>query len=90
LREKNTIAHVQGTASPCSPIEIDNYFDLRYRGVENDFSELKVKIPYKNRKERNSTEHRNMRLWGQSLETYMRNMASIAGGFVNFKNSEFQ
>jgi len=46
LREKNTIALVQGTAPPV-PQEIDNYFDLRYQGVEKGFPELKVKIPHK-------------------------------------------
>jgi len=30
-----------------------------------------------------------MRPWGQSLETDMRNMTSIAGGFVNFKTENF-
>jgi len=57
LKGKNTITPVQGTA-PISPIEIDNYFDLGYYGVEKDFPELKVKIPHKNQKERNSAEHR--------------------------------
>jgi len=59
---------------PPIPQEIDNYFDLGYYGVEKDFPELKVKMPHKNRKERNSAEHRNMRSRGQSLETDMRNM----------------
>jgi len=43
---------------PCSTIEIDNYFDQGYYGLEKDFPELKVKIPHKNQKERNSEEHR--------------------------------
>jgi len=43
---------------PPFPNEIDNYFDLGYRGVEKDFPELKVKILHKNRKDRNSQKHR--------------------------------
>jgi len=51
------IALVRGTAPPV-PQEIDNYFDLGYWGVEKDFPELKGKMPHKNQKDRNSTEHR--------------------------------
>jgi len=32
---------------PITPPEVKNYFDLRYKGIENDFSDPKAILPVK-------------------------------------------
>jgi len=50
---KNTITPYL-KSSPCPFLKLERNHDYGHQGIKKDFPELKVRIPYKNRKDMNS------------------------------------
>jgi len=57
LKGKNTTApYLKSNLRPF--LKLERKHDSGYQGIKKDFPELKVMIPYKNRKDRNLEKHR--------------------------------